>query len=667
MVDADKFHTRTRGKRTLYTTILKLGWADLKTKWKDAYNDIWKTGTMFWEFEKPDPNAPPPSLWQRVRNFYPTNLVFNTLHPGAIYRPAQLQERSVRTSNASLNLKVPAKAVSALEYPDAPLDMFNKLLNALREGSDWAKESQNVHMTPGKHGISQTDVIFVYSDDWDAVFDLAKGAFVEGYTLDDACPKTLLSSVSLRKLTVSLEQNVAVDEDFLRTLTSHPMQELNIAYRGHNVLFYTDHIVKAWHEFASSFCLTLINRTDTTHGQVVLQVALDRGDISFPVNSASSVHGPSTTPSNQQQALPALQFMHWDCDHIFAQLSDYSASFLHMATLQHPITLTQFTLDISQLSRASLASAQNILHRSLLEHLHVVCTPIADPSLWAPIAQVLNAVQWLILKSLALSGDNINGWASLWPSSLAVDRQLLTLHIQATGSHLPVQALHLSHASVLLLHHLIFTSPQLLELQLVNVHLQDQHDWTVLVNSLDFLQTSLRLDSGSSITQLLSVKPAAKLFLSQMETVCAGTERREQLVLHEFTLEIAALSEQVLERIQRFIHMYTIKTLHVQCPLFDADKAQTFAQALGDLPWSAFQSVVLEGENVNGWLELLAKVDGLRLKCLKLVGTAELAQQQQQQQQQVLSESSVLFIGQLVQAGTVVDHESVGMSSAGAR
>jgi len=36
--------------------------------------------------------------------------------------------------------------------------------------------------------------------------------FVEGYTLDDACPKTLLSSASLWKLTVSLEQNVAVDK-----------------------------------------------------------------------------------------------------------------------------------------------------------------------------------------------------------------------------------------------------------------------------------------------------------------------------------------------------------------------------------------------------------------------------------------------------------------------
>ena len=169
--------------------------------------------------------------------------------------------------------------------------------------------------------------------------------------------------------------------DFQRTLTSHSMQELNIAYSGRKMLFYTDHIIKAWHELASPFCLTLIDRTDTTHGQVVLQVAIDRGDISFPGNSASSVHeDPSTTPFDQQQALPALQFMHRDCDRIFDQLSDYSASFLDMATLQHPITLTRFTLDISQISRASLASVQNILHRSLLEHVHVVCMDTSRPS-----------------------------------------------------------------------------------------------------------------------------------------------------------------------------------------------------------------------------------------------------------------------------------------------
>jgi len=169
--------------------------------------------------------------------------------------------------------------------------------------------------------------------------------------------------------------------DFQRTLTSHSMQELNIAYSGRKMLFYTDHIIKAWHELASPFCLTLIDRTDTTHGQVVLQVAIDRGDISFPGNSASSVHeDPSTTLSDQQQALPALQFMHRDCNQNFAQLSDYSASFLDMATLQHPITLTRFTLDISQISRASLASVQNILHRSLLEHVHVVCMDTSRPS-----------------------------------------------------------------------------------------------------------------------------------------------------------------------------------------------------------------------------------------------------------------------------------------------
>jgi len=95
----------------------------------------------------------------------------------------------VRDSTSSLNLKLPSKAASALEYPDALLDMFRKLLDALREGSDWGKESQKVYIVPGKNGISQTDMIFVYSDDWDAVFDMAKGAVCRGVYFGRCLPQ----------------------------------------------------------------------------------------------------------------------------------------------------------------------------------------------------------------------------------------------------------------------------------------------------------------------------------------------------------------------------------------------------------------------------------------------------------------------------------------------
>lgn len=108
MIDANKFQTRSWGKRTLYSTILKLGWAEFKAKVNQHTGDIWKMGTMYWEFDKPNPNAPPPDLCLRACNLVPKKLVFNifdTLHPGRLPRPTQLLEQNVCDSTSFLNLE----------------------------------------------------------------------------------------------------------------------------------------------------------------------------------------------------------------------------------------------------------------------------------------------------------------------------------------------------------------------------------------------------------------------------------------------------------------------------------------------------------------------------------------------------------------------------------
>jgi len=139
MTDANKFQTHSRGKRTLCSTILKLGWAEFKAKANQHTGHIWKMSTIYWEFNKPNPTAPPQSLRQRACNTFPKKLVFDvfdTLHPGRLPRPAQLPEQSIQVNASSLNVKLPAKAASALEYSDALLDMLRKLLDALHGGSD---------------------------------------------------------------------------------------------------------------------------------------------------------------------------------------------------------------------------------------------------------------------------------------------------------------------------------------------------------------------------------------------------------------------------------------------------------------------------------------------------------------------------------------------------
>ncbi|KAI9231427.1 MAG: hypothetical protein BYD32DRAFT_441834 [Podila humilis] len=89
--------------------------------------------------------------------------------------------------------------------------------------------------------------------------------------------------------------------------------------------------------------------------------------------------------------LTDVVFSQWDCDHIFSKISNYSALFLDMTSRQYLSVLTLFTLDVSCLSRGGLFSIQEVLRRSDLEHLHVVCTLVTSQS--ESIAKVLGSVQ----------------------------------------------------------------------------------------------------------------------------------------------------------------------------------------------------------------------------------------------------------------------------------
>ncbi|KAG0019348.1 hypothetical protein BGZ82_000167 [Podila clonocystis] len=110
-------------------------------------------------------------------------------------------------------------------------------------------------------------------------------------------------------------------------------------------------------------------------------------------------------------------------------------------------------------------------------------------------------------------------------------------------------------------------------------------------------------------------------------------EAREKLVLPEFMLEIPTLEEQNLANVP-----------HVQCPMFDAHKSETFVQALVCLPWCVLQSAVLTGENIGGWLDFLAKVEALRLKRLKIDGSKS-AQQQEKRPATHLCRHTIVELG----------------------
>lgn len=121
---------------------------------------------------------------------------------------------------------------------------------------------------------------------------------------------------------------------------------------------------------------SLLDRMLDTHGQVVARLAIS-GDDSNP--KGSTIADISELDNNltlfQEQAADNASdiVLQWNCDHFFSQVSDYFASLLGMASKQHPLALTMFTLNVSRLSHAGLASIQEVLRRSNLEHLRVVC------------------------------------------------------------------------------------------------------------------------------------------------------------------------------------------------------------------------------------------------------------------------------------------------------
>lgn len=105
----------------------------------------------------------------------------------------------------------------------------------------------------------------------------------------------------------------------------------------------------------------------------------------------------------------ALRCLQWDCDHLFFHFSDFYASLLDSATEHNPSVLTWLSLDISSLTEVGLAYMQQVLARSDLEYLCILCTSL-EPVLEQSITQVLASVPWHTLKKLVLTGENIDGW-----------------------------------------------------------------------------------------------------------------------------------------------------------------------------------------------------------------------------------------------------------------
>lgn len=291
------------------------------------------------------------------------------------------------------------------------------------------------------------------------------------------------------------------------------LQELSISVPGGDLFYWIDKyaIVVGCNSSSRSVTLTMFERTRNGQGKVCVQMTISGKDCNLAEADdtlkveAIEVHLTSRFQADAHISAPRVDFLQWAFDHCLSPRSDYAALLLDTATRQHPSVLTLLNFDISRLSRIGIASLQNVLSRSNLEHIHIMCTKF-KPMLSESVTLVLGSVQWQTLKSMALSGDNIDGWIQLWTMPIAP--RLLNLYLCATES----AKLQLSHLSALFLHGLIYTCP-LVKLHIENIQFQDEHDWSLIIEAIDYSLLEVFTLSGKSFCRptVISMKDVRDL------------------------------------------------------------------------------------------------------------------------------------------------------------
>lgn len=484
--EMDQLSARLASTNHIFDLSIKLNWKPTRRYIRRLCSDLAKTKTVALEIDGITLDLHPQGSLQCSKDIFANSIVpktklplvtlLNYPHPG---------EQCIHMGTFSLQSVIsPRNSCHSWVGLRSDLEAFGVQLMEAQVAADCTTAVNKLQMAVKKYGLPVKTIVTIYKDLWRAVVDLQKGVIVEVYSQDLGCPRPLLSLNSVQTLTV--DRTIAeFDQELGHIIQANKeMSELNIATKGRNVLYQAERIARLRRNALRPICLTLFDRTQDYRGRMVAQV---------------DVGGGNFRTHDIKNDLVEPELLWWDCT-----LSDHSASFLDATTQQHPAVLTSFTIDISNLTPIGLASVQRVLHRSNLDHLHILCTPLA-PDLCDPIAQVLGSVQWPTLKSLVLSGDFIEEWLQLWPP--VSPPQLLSLQIQGTESALQ----ELSHSCVLWIHQLVFGSP-LVGLTFENVLFQDKSDWALIVESLNLsILKSFGLCETSQ-SQLMSCNIANKVF-----------------------------------------------------------------------------------------------------------------------------------------------------------
>ncbi|KAG0345351.1 hypothetical protein BG005_001330, partial [Podila minutissima] len=603
--DADQFRALLTNTKRTFDISVQLKWKATRSDVKGLCLDIAKTNAVILEIDGIACDVHPQDHVQ-----YTTNIIADRVTRVTDLKLVRLLnyprplEQCLYFGKFEVQLRLsPTQSVRDWVKLKIDLEKFGEAVSETRDLSKCKVAAKTIRSALAHQKLPDITNITIYNGDWDGVFDLHGGVFVEVHSSGTCCPAVSAFAGSLQRLTQDIYNEKEELELYRLVEKNIGLEALRISTAGRNVLHQVERISQLWPNSRSPLNLTLLERMQDTRARVVAQVVIG-GEI--------------------------FECLHWDCDHIFSPLSDYEVAFVDLATQQHPSVLTLLTLDVSRLSRIGFACIEKVLRRSSLEHLHVICGFVPS-QLSRSVSQILGSIRWTTLKSLALTGDNIEKWLQLWPS--AVSQRLLRLEVQ--GTELAQQ--ELSHSTVLFIHRLIFMSP-LVEIFIEEVLLQDKRDWALIVEGMD---PSLSKTFGlytSSYTQFMSSVEAVDLFNEKIATVAASAK----WTLSVFTLDLAVISNLGITRILNILRHCNLRHLWVMCtPLDDPSLSDPVAQVLNSAQWSTLESLELSGENIDEWIRLIPrKVVTARLKYVYIYGAGSSVQE--------LSQPSALFVRQLV-------------------
>ncbi|KAI9238417.1 MAG: hypothetical protein BYD32DRAFT_413877 [Podila humilis] len=332
-----------------------------------------------------------------------------------------------------------------------------------------------------KDGYEQASSICSYKAQWHGEYDLEKGVLRE-LQLNDiwkwetSVAPGALESLSTLKVDVD---NLNIDQEVTCVVQASPqLQRLNISVQEDHILERIERTFDMWQGRSNPLQLTLLERQNDGRGHIVAKALVHGHSYGSLRGSASRLHGFDSQVASSQdwkRGTPTtVEFLQWNSDRVSHPLNDQAAALLDIATIQHSSIVTSFVLDISNLSHRGLTHVQNILQRSMLNCLHICCTPF-DPSLTDCVRQVLLSVQWSMLQSFILSGEAVNEWIQLLVTTTGIslpDLQFQSFRIQGSGR----QFVCLTHSSALFVHQLKYWNPSM-EVIPENVRLQDDRDW----------------------------------------------------------------------------------------------------------------------------------------------------------------------------------------------